>query len=468
LLAHKAGVRTFDLSSGMNYVSMKDQLVRAITLIDSLKNAGALELGKFVGSKSKGNFDLVVVGAGVAGVTAATYANDLGYSVLLTEKSDSPFRLQKKCTSRYVSFTMYDWPEPFANVGIFPSMKDQPVKKLNQLNPKSLVCEVNSPVPVQAAILANDWTKNLEEKLANKAVDFELSLNTEVLANPKSTKTDLFTTGAKTIDVTLREIGQVERKVTTQVLVFATGIGIEKTVSDGTVMQPVQAFWEDMVNPPWASFDPQKTAVISGSGDGSIQDFLKICFRDDSDNLLKLVENLTSPSQRMKILAAERHAAREILWAVKKEEVYESLQSVYTEVVQSIETAELLEIKKLISKHEHYRPKIVWIFQKVINRVPIFSKSYPLNRFLATLTLRILDRKSCEILEGELVKVSHGENAWDCTVSTSNGSKKLESNFEPMIRHGVNSFASLGNNENYAMLRNALAGAPLPFKPHGY
>lgn len=90
LIAHKVGLRLYNLSAGLSYVSIKDQVVRACSLIDSLNGAGMLKST----SSDTGAFDVLVIGAGAAGVTAGWRAASLGMRVCMVEKSGAPFSAQ--------------------------------------------------------------------------------------------------------------------------------------------------------------------------------------------------------------------------------------------------------------------------------------------------------------------------------------------------------------------------------------
>lgn len=158
LIAHKAGVRTFDLSSGMNYVSMKDQVVRATALVNCL-----VQCKVFAGNKTP--YDVVVVGAGAAGVAAACHAAGHGLNVLVLESAMERFPLQKQCTSRHVSFTMYDWPEAHASTGIFPSLGDLPVKSTGNM---FFPCQVTDKNPVIARELVKAWDKRIDDHVFSK------------------------------------------------------------------------------------------------------------------------------------------------------------------------------------------------------------------------------------------------------------------------------------------------------------
>lgn len=99
LLAHKCAARTFDLSTGVVHASMRDQIVRAQLLMRDLRE------------NDPGCNQVLIVGGGVAGVSAATAASDLDMNVVLVDSQERPFSLQAGVTSRYVGPFMYEWPE---------------------------------------------------------------------------------------------------------------------------------------------------------------------------------------------------------------------------------------------------------------------------------------------------------------------------------------------------------------------
>src|SRR5579859_3958794 len=53
---------------------------------------------------------LLVVGAGAAGVSAALTAAELGVLVHLVEREDGPFSRQRRCATRVVDPSVYEWP----------------------------------------------------------------------------------------------------------------------------------------------------------------------------------------------------------------------------------------------------------------------------------------------------------------------------------------------------------------------
>ncbi len=111
LLANKCAARTFDISSGMVYASIRDQIVRAQLLIRDLKASD---------SQCK---RLLIVGAGVAGVSAATYASLLDIECVVLETELSPFHLQSTVNTRFISPFMYEWPSVVSAFHNYPEIE---------------------------------------------------------------------------------------------------------------------------------------------------------------------------------------------------------------------------------------------------------------------------------------------------------------------------------------------------------
>ena len=459
LIAHKAGVRTFDLSSGMNYVSMKDQVVRGTTLVNCLIKC------KIFDTKFSGH-NLVVVGAGAAGVAAACHAAGHGLRVLVLERASGRFPMQKQCTSRRVSFSMYDWPEAHASSGIFPSLQDLPVKSANTM---FFACEVTEKHPIVARDLVTAWDKRIEANPFPLA-PIQWEFNAEVIP-PRLSHRVLLEDDPSRQHRDL-EYWKAARKhsARAQIVIFATGIGIERSVPDtrtaGATYQ-TPPFWSDMDNPPWenAKDFSSRNLVISGGGDGAIQDFLKVVLRNKADNLLPLARKCRlGAKDRARIISAERHIARQLLWDTSAKQAHAALQAVYDEIVETLLRRDGDPLN--IASHMHICPRIVWISDSVSDdaKTMSFSKSYPLNRFLATLVLAVLAKSpKVQLVEGTLNSVDRDAyNTYRCT--TGAGTTYL-SDFPPLLRHGVERNTGLGKNAGYFGLRQALAGAPLPFKP---
>jgi len=83
-------------------ITFYSQQTRAVNLVHSLLQTSELKEGQSV----------AVVGAGVAGVTAAAFAAEHGCKVSIYEKEDQALTLQRDCEKRWIHPHVYDWPEP--------------------------------------------------------------------------------------------------------------------------------------------------------------------------------------------------------------------------------------------------------------------------------------------------------------------------------------------------------------------
>lgn len=403
LIAHKVRSRIFNLSAGLNYVSIKDQVVRACALIESLKAATMLE--------SHGNpaiYDVVVVGAGAAGVTAAWEAASSGARVRVIEKEAFPFPAQLKCSQRDVSFSMYDWPETFANAGEFPSLSHQPIKGTNP-NGGLFPCFADADDPLPANVRAQQWTKRLDLSGLTKCsptAAYPIEWTFSATASPPIVEPNPILDGVGFRTVEIVETGKVST-IKANIIILATGIGVEKSVDSYTP----PAFWIDNDDAPWSKNHASKTTVvISGAGDGAIQDTIKSLAKGTLRNLIphadRLLKKGTVRNKKALILAAERHAERQLLWGVNADSVYGSLQEIYDEIVKSIPSVHIAAWRD-----EHLRTDIAveWFLDGLS-----FKKSYPLNRFFGSILRRSELSSLVSFKNSKLRSVaSHGAQ-WYC------------------------------------------------------
>ena len=108
LLSLKCASRTFDLSSRLAHVSMRDQIVRAQLL--------ARDLRSFDHDARR----VLVVGAGIAGTAFAIEAVAAHFEIVLLEAEASALKLQSAVTTRYVGPFMYEWPSAFHDDQAYP------------------------------------------------------------------------------------------------------------------------------------------------------------------------------------------------------------------------------------------------------------------------------------------------------------------------------------------------------------
>ena len=464
LIAHKAGVRLYNLSAGMNYVSIKDQAVRACALIDSIKAAGWLHRLR----PAVDVYDVVVVGAGAAGVTAAWRAASYGLKVLMVEKADTPFSALLGCTDRIISFSMYDWPEPFCEAEHFPSLQDRPVKG-KRIDEDNFPVYSNSNEPQLASIYAAQWLTRLGldgSRVCRSNAKYPIEWNFGYIAVPERLPESVYAPPAQAISVQLTPTYPAAQRRSIQAanVILATGIGAEREI-DGYRPPP---FWTNNPSAPWTTPSvttpkPRKNIVISGAGDGAIQDTLKSLFRNQVVNLIPLAEYLlrgkTSHIIKASLLAAERHAERQLLWGVEHNAVYSALQALYDECVTNIAVSKILGWKKLHLRSDMH---VDWI----VGKSGAFSKAFPLNRLLASVLkrpeLNDLLTFHATTLQSVAVRPTH----WDCATTDLT---LVHSNYPPLVRHGVETDdIDLPESYDQSAIRIALSRSPMPFKPYDF
>ena len=81
-------------------VTLYSQQIRALNLVYSLRERKVVRPDETI----------LIVGGGVAGLTAAAGAFRLGFKVILLEQRDELLHVQRGCTKRWIHPHIYDWP----------------------------------------------------------------------------------------------------------------------------------------------------------------------------------------------------------------------------------------------------------------------------------------------------------------------------------------------------------------------
>lgn len=123
LLALKVAPNVFDLSSGQQHVSIRDQIIRAQMLVRDLCEADPLAQR------------ILVVGAGIAGVTAALEAAAQGRTVVVADTAKEAFSLQRGAPQRFVGPFMYEWPASFFDDQSYPPRDSSTWGKATPITP---------------------------------------------------------------------------------------------------------------------------------------------------------------------------------------------------------------------------------------------------------------------------------------------------------------------------------------------
>lgn len=275
VLANKCAARTFDISSGMVYASMRDQIVRAQLLVRDLKQADP-----------RCN-RLLIVGAGLAGASAAVHASAIGIETLVLEAREDAFSLQSQGSTRMVGPFMYEWPSiecqsqhypavgptlggPMPEAPNWTSKDPMPARELANKLREWLKAQRGHSAPPQFHFkVPADWTRKY-------VTEFVAAAGTSGAFCPPPLQLPVPITGGPRIVSTIGNSSFLPDYV-----ILAVGMGEERVhLVDG---QPGGMcglrFWD---NDDLRSSGVERMEVaVFGAGDGALQDVLRVLTKHD-------------------------------------------------------------------------------------------------------------------------------------------------------------------------------------------
>jgi hypothetical protein len=435
LLAYKIAPRQFDLSYRFSNISLRDQIVRAQTLVRTLLATGLVAPGK---ADQNVDFPLLICGAGAAGLAAAKEADALGIRFVLIEKGDVvPGGVLNKDADRYVSTAMYEWPLPNHMEHAYPLSKPALLGTDASL-PSSLDLLFKAPARIAefGASLANalrldipNWTKSFTDFEAGrrKAGNSMLVKNASIAATSKTALKALL--GAKVsihglplLDMKLPriELDYVSVKVPTDrtfqfaYVIYAGGFAKE-AVAYAVQPDPItkklepqipyagyvhDEFWnKDRVFENHLGFGSGQPSVgILGSGDGALQDALRCLVGSSHPHPLAIWDGLMahrngksralrySPHVQKalaRVAAADLYTTGGAIWH-HGTHVFRSLDDAFRAIIDDLYADEQLKLDSAIDS----------LVRGDVGRVTLvtqhgyFTKAYALNRFLVLLFAR--------------------------------------------------------------------------------
>lgn len=226
-------------------VTVHSQQIRAFNLIHSLYETTI---------KKDQTPHFVVVGAGIAGLTAAYAALKKRAKVTILEQHAQPLALLRGCLTRWIHPNIYDWPEVISI---------RPATDLPAFNWKAdYAGEV-------VKVLMKDWDDLVRQPYGTKLKEY-FSVST-VQVDEKQ----------KTISFTVISESNLQRteQIRYDYLILAVGFGIEKPVKG----LPLLSYWR---NDDLAQIPPQFTphhpteVLVSGVGDGGLTDVMRLRLKD--------------------------------------------------------------------------------------------------------------------------------------------------------------------------------------------
>jgi len=511
-LGYKVKPRVLDISRGMTFVSMKDQVVRGRWVVDALVGARALSPSAKETSSNPKKFELLIIGAGVAGVAAGLRAAELNIRTLIVDRAGEALSRQEN-SNRLVSLSLYDWPVQHWDKGPWPHV--EPVDYAFGATPSpSPSCLQGLPPPGvvwSASNLVKDWKKKFDAvaNTASSCLKFEPHCG---LISGRSIRYR-WTSWWYRVKVMLAythkhpSLSGTNLVVRPQIVLFALGPPPEETrVGEYTGMP----FWssesskQSLKTAPTdhdcladkVIGDAKGTAftsiLISGGGDSAVQDFLRAVLLPLTFHNL---EEVIGVLKKARWTSAEfERLERDILAAVWQSERVRQLGggglSINYALHLRIENAVEEFVKPMAGGGKGFdsslalaidsmlRPNLPIVTWIIDADPPYFGGGYVLNRFLGILFLKYLKYKGqpINVQSGKLASVELQPSSGDFYaewVSSSNAQKRSGVTVnEAIIHHGPSKTRdsqpvswTLLANLRYRGLRNVFERLVQPFKP---
>lgn len=433
-LALKIGANMFDISSGQSHISIRDQIVRARLLVRDIK------------LQDPNVKRILVIGGGVAGVSAAIAAASVGIHVELLEKSNALFSLQSNVTKRFVGPFMYEWPSPVYKMQSYPPKL---LASYSTPSPGSPQWEADVPLEgSEMAKLLRVWVE--EARGVIDAGEGSLSIFTSADAQNllgllriwlKEHDNGKFDDAAQ--DKIRRSLEHAKSNLSPIIgygqpstesdlpdyIILGTGPGPENVAAPGTDKLTGTPFWQDDDLVEANSVD--RNIVIVGGGDGALQDFLRAT--TGLGHPLSMLDKLLESSAGRSI----RKCQSELL-ALEQEHRLDAAWTINNAPYHRIDNA-CMTIASRLAKSSRVRAAVTACVRPgtgsvtIIAKDPHFTKAYILNRFLVHLikatttpTDKVAGRTLKVLLGYEVVKTpSHGDTKVHYR-SASNSSEKTE------------------------------------------
>lgn len=387
-LANKCAARTFDISSGMVYASMRDQIVRAQLLVRDLKKADP-----------KCN-RLLIVGAGLAGASAAVHASALGIETVVLETKSDAFELQFQVSTRMVGPFMYEWPNIEYQLQHYPEVEPG----LGAPSPETPNWE--SEYPMSAKDLATSLRKWLEKErrkpsaphfLFNVKADWARDYVRDFVESAKSS--DSFAPPTLKVPPFVAsnkgEAIDVDQNFSPDYVILAVGMGEERVhlIDEKPKGMRGLPFWHD--DDLCSSCVENMDVAVFGAGDGALQDVLRILTTHEHPlNFIKALENgensICADINRVRpVLSSLEHQSR--LFATwSSGQVYDLIDAKCEQLCIDLSKNSNVRMK-VFSQLRNGRGRVHHIY-----RESHLTRAYLLNRFCVHLIKACQTAENCD------------------------------------------------------------------------
>lgn len=465
-------IACFDLTRNLASISVRDQIVRACMLARGLRPWLARRK-----PQASASLPVLVVGAGICGMTAAVKLAQEGFDVEVIDPAAAAFSVQRQCQSRWLDVLQYDWPLDHWDANSFPWQRS--IYRRRDIFP--FVCEPARSSHVVQSFWDRDLLWHLSQSYGSKiCLLWGRRLHSPPFLDHQGNL------GAEFQD----RSGNMVGGGTYSAVMLASGFGVEVCEIPNSPEFAGYKFWETdpFEDPTYDGLIPprQDTVLISGSGDGGLQDFLRVLTRQPSARKIYEDLNLSARSIRLdRIHSLDHRLERASSWDSSRNAKGGLTPLAFTRIPYWMERHDqcLDEVRRIRTQSLHdeviaylsSRPKKTIL----ISQFDYFNCQYVLNQFLALLFIECLGahrdkaiRNSLEVIKSaEVTAISDaGKPAlstptlarqcigrpWDVTVTGQAGSVRAN---VVIIRHGVRP------NSGFAVHQTSQHTCPRPLPP---
>jgi hypothetical protein len=446
LLAYKIAPRQFDLSYRFSNISLRDQVVRAQTLVRTLISTGLLSRTP---DETGNHFQLLICGAGAAGLAVAKEAQALGITFVLIEKGkEVPGGVLCKDAQRYVSTAMYEWPHPNHTQHNFPlsdpsllGTDARPLPSLNlRFDEPTLIKDFGKQIASQLGPSIRKWKRNFTSFQSGAHPDTRALLITQVKLSDQTKKDLKRMLNAKTSihGVTLNKnfLPRIALDSTSgatfseefqfEYVIYAVGFAEEAVnyAKDKAAYKNFKhtPFWEkDQIFEKRLGFVHKRPHVgILGSGDGALQDALRCLVKEDYPHPLAIWDGLMKHKHRRrksllysphvhkamaKLAAADCYTTGGAIWS-HQTHMFESLDEAFNTIADDLIDSEREKLQAAVDSMMRDDVRLVTI----VTQYGYFSKAYALNRFLVILFNKLfltstkINKVKLNIISGDVME----------------------------------------------------------------
>ncbi len=374
--AHQVAPSFFILSGPLAPISIRDQMLRGQWLIERLFEEGLIV--QDVDGRPLDEFQVVIVGAGAAGVTAAMTAANGRASALVIERTSGPFLRQAASRTRWLDPTQYDWPASWT-AATYPTVGIAPL-----FYSADRAARLALRWSVQWQLALRRFPRLLQVQYGTTAA----SIRPTFRPSPK----------APSLALTLSN----GRVVYTRALIWAAGFGAEKCEivnqrQPGNVVKFVGVpFWGNdlLEQPSFGLSNSNPKLAILGAGDGAIQDALRALTKEKSTADIYHALKLPADFGRV-TLEAEGQAHRHWVWAGRNgrrdHDLHTSLDRVHrTAAADALAIPSVKAAAEALIRHPNEEIA-------VYHRCDHLVCFYALNRFLAHLFNALIQERHSRV-----------------------------------------------------------------------